>query len=148
MKVPHGYFAILFHEPESNTVGVRFPEHPGVITYGHDWKEAEEMAQEALHAALDADFERGARLPPLHKPRAKQGERLVFIRLDPEVRTAYLLRGWREEAELTQKEMARRMGITYQAYQRMERPGRSNLTVSTLEKIAAALGRQLVLDLR
>ncbi len=148
MKVPEGYYAILFHEPESDTVGVRFPAHSGIITYGRGWEEATEMAREALSAALEAEFERGASLPPARRPKAKRGERLVFVRLDPEVRTAYLLRSWREEAGLTQKEMARRMDITYQAYQRMERPGRSNLTVATLEKVAEALDRKLVLDLR
>lgn len=49
---------------------------------------------------------------------------------------------------LTQKEMAKRLGVSYQAYQRMERPGRSNLTVETLEKIAASLHGELIIDLR
>ncbi len=44
-----------------------------------------------------------------------------------------------------QQEMATRLGVTYQAYQRMERPGRSNLTVATLDRIARALQRELVI---
>jgi predicted RNase H-like HicB family nuclease/DNA-binding XRE family transcriptional regulator len=149
MRVPEGYYAVLFREPESKTIGVRFPALPGVITYGRDWEEAEEMAREALNAALETDFDRNLKLPPPgRKPRARQGERVVFVRLDPEVRMAYLLRWWREQKGLTQRAVARRMGVTYQAYQRMERPGRSNLTVSTLERVAEALGGRLVIELR
>lgn len=147
MRVPEGYFAVLFNEPESGTVGVRFAEHPGVITFGKDLAEAKIAAGEALNAALESDFDRNLRLPPSKKPRLAKGERLFFVRLDPEVRTAYLLRAWREEAMLTQQTMAQRLGISYQAYQRMERPGRSNLTVATLEKIAECLGRRLVVDI-
>jgi DNA-binding XRE family transcriptional regulator/predicted RNase H-like HicB family nuclease len=146
MQVPEGYYAILFNDPGSGTVGVRFPEHPGVITYGGDFETAKAAAREALNAALESDFDRSFKLPPLKKHRAGKGEKVVFISLDPEIRTAYLLRTWREEVRLTQQAMAQRLGISYQAYQRMERPGRSNLTVATLEKIAACLGRRLVVD--
>jgi antitoxin HicB len=148
MRVPEGYFAILFKEAGSKTIGVRFPEHPGIVTYGVDWKEAEKNAAEALSAALESDFERHFKLPPAKKPKARSGQKTVFIKLDQEIRLAYLLREWRTEADLTQAEMAHKLGISYQAYQRMERPGRANLTVVTLEKVARALNRELVLDLR
>lgn len=146
MLCPEGYYAILFKDTESGTIGVRFPEHPGAITYGRSWVEAEKAAREALSAALEADFERDFKLPPAHRHKARRGERVVFVKLEPEVRTAYLLRALREKEHLTQKDLARRLGISYQAYQRMERPGRSNLTVSTLEKVAEVFGRRLVLD--
>ena len=148
MQVPEGYHAVLFEEPESEVVGVHFPEHPGVITFGESWEEAEEMAHEALCAALETDFDRGLVLPPSHKPTAGPGERIVFVPIEPEIRMAYLLRQWREEAGVTQTDMAQKMGITYQAYQRMERPGRSNLTINTLNRVARALGRHLVVELR
>ncbi|HLG20147.1 MAG TPA: type II toxin-antitoxin system HicB family antitoxin [Bdellovibrionota bacterium] len=148
MSVSDGYYAVLFKEPKSKTVGVRFPDHPSVITYGRDWKEAEEHAREALSAALEAEFERGATLPRLSKPKAKRNEKVVFVPIDPEVRTAYLLRAWRETAGFTQKQIAQQLGVSYQAYQRMERPGRANLTVRTLKKIAKVFQGELVLDLR
>lgn len=85
MQVPEGYFAILFEEPDSGMVGVRFPEHPGVITYGHDWDEAEEMAQEALSAALETDFERDVELPAALQHTPEPSERVVFIPLEPEI---------------------------------------------------------------
>jgi predicted RNase H-like HicB family nuclease/DNA-binding XRE family transcriptional regulator len=148
MAIPEGYFGIFYKEKESNTIGVRFFEHPGVITYGRDYDEAQEMAREALSAALEADFERGLKLPVAKKPRLKRGEKALFVRLEPDVWMAFLIRHWRERSRMTQKQLAAKLGISYQAYQRMERPGRSNVTVQTLERIAEALGGKLVLDLQ
>ena len=148
MTIPEGYFAVLKKDKTSGAVGVRFMEHPGVITYGDDFEHAEEMAKEALGAALEADFERGVKLPPAKRPKLARGEMAVFVRLDPDIWVAYLLRYWRERSGMTQKQLAARLGISYQAYQRMERPGRSNVTVQTLERIAEALGGQLIVDLR
>lgn len=148
MDVSKGYYAVLFREPESKTIGVRFPDHPSVITYGQDWEEAEKNAHEALSAALETEFERNMPLPKASKPKAKKEERIVFISIDPEVRTAYLLRAWRKKAGLTQKEISAQLGISFQAYQRMERPGKANLTIKTLKKIANILQGELILDLQ
>ncbi len=144
--IPSGYYAIF--EKDEDTVLVQFPQHPNILTYGFDWEHAEEMAQEALSASLEADFEQGYVLPRTKKPRAKKGQKVIFIPLEPEVRMAYLLRSWRESAGLTQKQIANRLGVSYQAYQRMERPGRSNLTVHTLDRVARALKKELVIEMR
>ncbi len=149
MQVPKGYYAILFEELESKTIGVIFPEHPGVVTFGHDWEEAKEMASEALAAVLESDFDKvNFNLPPAKKPRKKKGEKVVFIRVEPNIRMAYQLRIWRKQVKLTQKQMAQRLDISYQAYQRMERPGKSNLTIETLDKIANSLNAELVIDMK
>lgn len=145
--VPSGYYAVLGADGEGNVL-VRFPQHPEVNTFGRDWEEAEDMASEALNVALESDFDRGVKLPALRKPRAGKGERVVLVPLDAEVRMAFVLREWREGAGFTQQEMASRLSVSYQAYQRMERPGRSNLTVSTLDRIARALDRELVISVQ
>lgn len=147
-RIPEGYFAILFREKNSKTIGVRFPDYSGIITYGSTWKDAEKNAYEALYAASETELDKGLTLRELRKPKVKKGERLIFVSLEAGIRTAYRLRGWRETVGLTQKEVARRLGVSYQAYQRMERPGRSNLTIATLEKIAKALDGKLVVELK
>lgn len=144
-----GYWAILYRDPEDGTINVEFPDHPNIITYGTDRDHAIEMASEALNATLETEFDRNLPLPdPSSRPRTRKGQESVFVHLAPEVRTAFLLRVWREEAGLSQGQLARRLGISTQAYQRMERPGRSNLTVATLDRIASALGKHLVLEAR
>ena len=145
--VPSGYYAVLGADDDGNVL-VRFPQHPGVNTFGRDWEEAEDMASEALNVALESDFDRGIKLPALRKPRVGKDERVVLVPLEAEVRMAFVLREWREDAGFTQQEMASRLSVSYQAYQRMERPGRSNLTVSTLDRIARALDRDLVISVQ
>ena len=146
MSDVNGYWAILYRDPDDGTVNVEFPDHPNIVTYGNDREHAVEMASEALNATLETEFDRNIPLPkPSGKPKAKKGLAVVFIPLEAEVRTAFLVRSWREEAGLSQSQMAKRLGVSTQAYQRMERPGRSNLTVATLDRIATALGKRLVL---
>jgi hypothetical protein len=41
----------------------------------------------------------------------------------------------------------RRLGLSYQAYQRLENPRKSNPTIKTLERIARAFGSELVVQL-
>ena len=142
-----GYWAILYRDPEDQTINVEFPDHPNIVTYGKEREHALEMAAEALNTTLEVEFDRRLPLPqPGRKPKTKKGREAHFIPLDPEVRTAFLVRGWREEQRLSQSQVAGKLGISTQAYQRMERPGRSNLTVATLIRIASALGKQLVLS--
>ena len=146
MQIPNGYYAILSQE-EPDEIRVRFPEHKNIITWGETWEEAEKSAGEALNGCLESDFTRGYVLPVASKPKAGRGQRVVFVPLEPEVRTAYMLRAWREAAHMTQAAVAERAGMPLPSYQRMEKPGRANLTVKSLEKVAAALGKRLVLEL-
>jgi len=50
-----------------------------------------------------------------------------------------LLKAWRKHLGLTQKEVARRAGITQSALSQMERMAINNRT-ATLEKLAKAMG--------
>ncbi len=147
--IPKGYYAVLYKlSDDSKEIAARFPEHPTINTYGFGWEHAEEMANEALSFALEADYKQGYHLPKANKPKAEPGERIIFVPIDIEVRVAYMLRQLREKSGLTQKDVAQRLGITYQSYQRMERPGRSNLSLSTLARVAQALNKEVVIEMR
>ena len=67
------------------------------------------------------------------------------ITIPHEVVEAHILKGkslfsaWREYKNITQNEMAKKLGISQPAYSQMERTD-ANLRKSTLENIAAALG--------
>lgn len=144
-----GYFAVLKKDRASGTVLVSFPDHPHVNTFGADRRHAIEMAEDALNETLIVEFERGVSVPARGKrPRRAAGRELVFVPLRPEVRMAFLLRGWRAAAGLTQARLARALGVSYQSYQRLERPGRANPTVSMLDRIAGALGKKAVVEFR
>ncbi|GHV34387.1 hypothetical protein AGMMS4952_26770 [Spirochaetia bacterium] len=40
-------------------------------------------------------------------------------------------------------DIARKLGLSYQAYQRLENPGKANPTIKTLERIAHVFGQEL-----
>ncbi len=61
---------------------------------------------------------------------------------------AYRILELRERLGLTQKQMASRMGTSQQAVARLESGRYEGFTIKTLEKVANALGAELVIDLR
>ncbi|TVR58456.1 MAG: type II toxin-antitoxin system HicB family antitoxin [Spirochaetaceae bacterium] len=125
---------------EDGAFTVEFPDLPNIMTYGRDKEEALYMAQDALNAALASDVARGI-LPP--SPVFTDGH---AIPVAAHIETAIQLRDLR--GPTPQAEIAARMGITYQAYQRLENPLAGNPTVKTLEKVARAYGKRLELNIR
>jgi len=49
--------------------------------------------------------------------------------------------------ERSQTEIARKLGLSYQAYQRLENPRKSNPTVKTLERIADVFDGKLLIQI-
>ena len=128
-------------ELEDSMYGVTFPDFPNIITVGKDVDEALAMAHEALNASLACDVSRGM---PLPKPTAaKKG--WYSIEVLPHILVAWQIRELR--GKLSQSEIAQRMGLSYQAYQRLENPVKSNPTIKTLERIAKVMGKQLSIQL-
>ncbi len=123
---------------------VYFPDMPNVLTYGFTHEHALEMAEEALNAVLEVDFARGFVLPSATN---YAGKRAYFpISVLPHIALAYELKALRKKE--TQVGIAKKLGISYQAYQKLENPRKCNPTVKTLEKIGVALGKRLVVGFR
>jgi antitoxin HicB len=128
---------------EDGSYLVAFPEFPNVHTYGETLAEALANASEALNGAIESDFERGFDLP---KPKARRGKAYHDVVVLPHIEIACRLRKLRNGRPQT--EVARKLNVSYQAYQKLENPRRCNPTVKTLEKIGAAFGKQLKIDFR
>lgn len=94
---------------------VTFPDLPNVNTYGETKAEAIKYAHEALNLTLEVDFERGFSLP---QPKAVPGHGTITVRVQPNIAIAYQLRRLRHNQ--TQAEVAKKVGISYQAYQKLE----------------------------
>lgn len=120
---------------------VSFPEFPNINTYGETKEEAMRMASEALNACLETDFERGFSLP---EQKVHKGKNTYPIKVLPHIEIAYTLRKLRKNK--SQEAIARELGITYQAYQKLENPRKCNPTIKTLEKIGNTLGKELVVS--
>ncbi len=93
----------------------------------------------ALTGVLETMLDQGHVIP---RPFTAQGEHVHMVGPDAEVMAPLVLRWAREDAKITQTELANRLGMTYQAVQRLERAG-ANPTIKTMAKVSRALGRKL-----
>jgi antitoxin HicB len=134
------YPAKITYVKEDKSFLVEFPDLKGCLTEGSTLEEALKNAREALTGYLSSIFERGYAIP---KPSKGKGKNVHLVEPEPEVATPIMLRKIRDEKKLNQVEAARRLGISYQAYQRLENPAKCNPTIKTLEKVAKVFEKQL-----
>jgi len=120
---------------------VLFTDAPGCSTYGTTRIKAMAAAREALEGWLEAHLVDG-RSPPRPAER-RRGE---TVDVDPQLSMAVTFRWARQDAGLTQAELARRVGVSQQQIAKLERPG-ANPSIATLRKVAEALGFRLELRL-
>jgi len=118
---------------------VDFPDMPNVLTYGFSQEHALAMAKEALEAILEVEISKGLEIP---QPSFSKG---FPISVSSHIALSLQLRELR--GEQSQTDIARKLGLSYQAYQRLENPRKANPTVKTLEKIAKVYGRELKIAL-
>lgn len=89
------------------------------------------------------DVKRDANVPGRLDPRLPRG----FVEGDREFEIGVLLRQAREEAGLTQEELARKIRTQKTAISRLENHA-GDIKLSTLKKVARALGKDLHVSLR
>jgi antitoxin HicB len=130
------YYAKIYKEDGAFIVS--FPDLPNINTFGETLEEALQNAEEALNGSLESDFERGFKfiIPGKYK-----GKEFYKIYLQPHIVISYNLR--RIRANQSQIDIAKKLGISYQAYQKLENPRKCNPTVKTLEKIARIFDKEL-----
>ena len=122
-------------EKEGNEFIAQFPDMPNIITCGFTHDEALVMAKEALEGCLESDISHGL---PIPKPSYKKGYPIVVA---SHIALAQRLRELR--GEQSQTDIAKKLGLSYQSYQRLENPKKANPTIKTLEKIAHVYGTEL-----
>jgi predicted RNase H-like HicB family nuclease/DNA-binding XRE family transcriptional regulator len=134
-------YPMKFHPAEEGGYWVQgVPPLTNVLSEGETLEHAKEMAREALSGVFLSMLDHGLPIPrPL--PIIEE-EGIQWIEPEPSVVAPILLRWAREDAKMTQSELAARLGITYQSVQRLERSG-ANPSIKTLAKVAKALGREL-----
>lgn len=137
------YPAKIKYMAEDNAYLVEFPGLPGCLTEGATLEEAKQNAKEALTGYLASIFDRNIGVP---EPTEVKGKNVWHIEPEPEVTVPIMLRRLRETRKLTQGDIAKVLGISYQAYQRLEKPGKSNPTIKTLERLAKVFNKDLHLE--
>ncbi|MBQ6565505.1 MAG: type II toxin-antitoxin system HicB family antitoxin [Treponema sp.] len=111
----------------------RFPDMTNVQTFGLSREEALEMAKDALDGVLSVDIDNGF---PIPAPAYTGG---FPIEVSPKVAFAIELR--KARADRPQKEVAAAAGMSYQQYQRLENPRKTNPTLETLWRLQKVFGR-------
>lgn len=118
---------------------VDFPDCPGCQTFGSTRGKALEMAREALEGWLEVHLEDGA-APP--RPRRRKG---AAVAIGSRLSVALQIRWLREDLEITQAQLAKRVGVSQQQVAKLENPS-ANPSLATLEAVARGAGA--VLDVR
>ena len=125
-------------------VEISFPDCPGCQTFAEAGEDALLVAQEALDGWLEAHLIDGEAPPPPSAHSANR--RSLSVPVSPALAIALQVRWRRQELGLSQSELGRKLGVTRQQVALLEQPT-GNLKVSTLARIADALGVYLTVDL-
>ncbi|MBO4546017.1 MAG: type II toxin-antitoxin system HicB family antitoxin [Treponema sp.] len=112
---------------------VRFPDVPNAITFGKSEEDALYMAQDVLNGILASHIENGY---PISDSKYTGGHP---IEVSPKIAFAIELR--KARADRPQKEIAQAAGMTYQQYQRLENPRKTNPTLETLWRLQKVFKR-------
>ncbi len=136
------YYAKIIKQPDKKYL-VEFPEVDGCFTEGDSLKEALFSAKEALDGvlAVRCDYNLDIRPPKLYKKR-----NYYPIEVDLKIAFAISLRSMRMKKGLSQAIVAKKLGISQQAYAKLESPT-SNPSLETIKRISIAFDAKLDLKL-
>ena len=123
---------------------IEFPDCPGCQTFADKDEDVAAVGQDALEGWLEANLIDG-KAPPKPAYR-KRGAHAISISVSPALAIALQVRWRRQELGLSQSALGKKLGVTRQQIALIEWPG-GNLRISTLSKVAAALGARLEVDL-
>ena len=122
---------------------VDFPDCPGCQTFAEPRENVLELAREALDGWLETHLEDGEAPPrPAAKRRRASDATYLPVRIDPTLAIRLEIRWARQDENLSQGELAKRMGVSRQQISSLEAQG-GNVTLATLAKLAHALGREV-----
>ncbi|MDY6845474.1 MAG: type II toxin-antitoxin system HicB family antitoxin [Thermodesulfobacteriota bacterium] len=130
------YPAKVIYSKSDKCYLVEFLDLPGCVTYGETLDEAKKNANEALTGYLESIDLRKIKIPV---PSNRKGKNIYYIGPEKRVAFALWLKMKRIEQGLTQKDMAKRLNINFQSYQKYENPRKTNPTLKTILKVESIL---------
>lgn len=135
------YRAIITREGRRSLAEV--PDCPGCQTFAEPGEDLGLLSRDALEGWLRAHLVDGEAPPrPSKRLRVPNGARLLEVEVSPRLAVKLELRWARQDAGLTQAQLAARAGVSQPQIAKLEHP-RANPTIDTLEKVARALGLRL-----
>lgn len=127
------YPAKITYNKTDKTYYVNFPDLPNCFTDGDTLEGALKRAKEVLSLYLESVLENNFKFP---EPSKASGKGIYMISPELNVSFAILLKKEREKQNLSQMQIAEKLHITYQAYQKYENPRKANPTLKTISKLA------------
>ena len=133
------YYAKITSQKDK-TFLVEFPELPGCFTEGKSLVDAKTNAKEALDGWLSAnfDFNLFPNLPKNHK-----SKNYYPIKVDLRLEFPLILRHRRKQKGLSQSQIAHKIGVSQQAYAKLEDPKNANPSLTTIQKISKILQMEI-----
>ncbi|MCD4785976.1 MAG: type II toxin-antitoxin system HicB family antitoxin [Candidatus Eremiobacteraeota bacterium] len=135
-------YPAIVHE-ESDGYWVEFPDLKGCVTEGDTMKELIENGEDALSLYLGVLFDDGMEIP---EPSSFKADNIIYVSVLPDTAIPIVLRKMRIEKQLSQSDIAKKIGKSYQAYQKFENVKKFNARIKTLEYLARSLGKKLIVD--
>jgi antitoxin HicB len=129
---------------EGSGYWVEFPDLPGCFTQGDSREEALEHAREALSLWLEDARDPQWEIP---EPTVRRGSQYAWVAPYEDTSIPLMIRQARQRKGLSQRELAKKLGMSVQQLQKLECPGKSNPTVRTLAAVSEALDEQLRIEL-
>lgn len=126
------YPAIFKEDKSAGGYTVEFPDLPGCISEGDTFEEAHQYSKDALSLYLESI---DLRKLPIPKPSIRKGKNIYYIEPEMKVAFAIWLKLNREEKHFSQQHIAKKLGISQQAYQKYENPKKTNPPFSNLLKL-------------
>jgi DNA-binding XRE family transcriptional regulator/predicted RNase H-like HicB family nuclease len=136
------YAAILTKEGKHTLA--EFRDCPGCQTFADPGESIEAQAEDALVGWLETHLLTGD-APPRPARKAPRGK-VLWVQVPPKLAVKIALRWARQDAGLTQGQLAKRLGVSQQQVALLEKPD-TNPTIDTLERAARALGARLEVDI-
>jgi antitoxin HicB len=113
----------------------------GIMTYGESLAQAKDMASDAITALIESYI---GRQIPVEVPAASDAPDIYLIEPAPSVSFALWLREKRKASGMTLTDVADKLGVKYQVYQKLEDPSKTNPTLKTLAKLEKVFGERLI----
>jgi antitoxin HicB len=136
------YFAKLTKQKDKKYL-VEFPELDGCFTEGDNLEQALFNAEEVLGGWLASLCDHNLNIPEF---KIYKGKSHHPIPVNVNIEFVINLRKLRKKKKMSQSQVAKKLGITQQAYARLETPYKSNPSLSTIDKISKAF--DVVLELK
>jgi antitoxin HicB len=115
--------------------------YDGIMTYGETLDNAKAMAAEAVAGLLETHLEYG---DAFTIPESSAAPDCYDIEIPSGLAFAIWLRNARASRNMTLADVADKMGVKYQVYQKLENPSTANPTLKTLKKLERIFDTELI----